>query len=348
MQNVRIENIVGRRNEMKRTLYIFQNGELRRKDHSLYFETEGRKKYIPVENTSDIYIFGEVDVSKRFLEFASQKQIIVHYFNHYGYYVGSFYPREHLNAGHVILKQAEHYLDGRKRLNLARRFIEGSIQQMGRVLKYYRSRLEAKDVFDNVLHDFEKESLLLSDAQSVGQLMALEGHVREKYYSTFDTIIRHPDFVFEKRTKRPPHNRLNALISFGNSIVYTMCLSEIYKTYLDPRIGFLHSTNFRRFSLHLDVAEIFKPIIVDRLIFSLINKKMLVKKHFDKLTDGILLSEEGRKIFVSELEKKMQTTVQHRHLGKSVSYRRLIRLELYKIQKHLLGEKEYEPYAAKW
>lgn len=124
-----------------------------------------------------------------------------------------------------------------------------------------------------------------------------------------------------------------------------MCLSEIYKTYLDPRIGYLHSTNFRRFSLNLDIAEIFKPIIVDRLIFSLVNKKMLTKKHFEKLTDGILLSEEGRKVFISELDKKMQTTVQHRHLGKSVSYRRLIRLEL---QKHLLGEKPYESYTAKW
>lgn len=127
-----------------------------------------------------------------------------------------------------------------------------------------------------------------------------------------------------------------------------MCLSEIYKTYLDPRIGYLHSTNFRRFSLNLDIAEIFKPIIVDRLIFSLVNKKMLTKKHFEKLTDGILLSEEGRKVFISELDKKMQTTVQHRHLGKSVSYRRLIRLELYKLQKHLLGEKPYESYTAKW
>lgn len=127
--------------------------------------------------------------------------------------------------------------------------------------------------------------------------------------------------------------------------MYTMCLSEIYKTYLDPRIGYLHSTNFRRFSLNLDIAEIFKPIIVDRLIFSLVNKKMLTKKHFEKLTDGILLSEEGRKVFISELDKKMQTTVQHRHLGKSVSYRRLIRLEL---QKHLLGEKPYESYTAKW
>jgi CRISP-associated protein Cas1 len=333
---------------MKKTLYIFQSGELRRKDNSLYFETEERKRYIPVENTNDIYIFGEVDVSKKFLEFAAQKEIIVHYFNHHGYYVGSFYPREHLNAGHVILKQAEHYLDEGKRLDLARRFIEGSIQQMSRILKYYRSRLEEKTVFDEALKDFQKELLKLPTAQSVEQLMASEGHIREKYYSTFDTIIRHPDFVFEKRTKRPPHNRLNALISFGNSIVYTMCLSEIYKTYLDPRIGFLHSTNFRRFSLNLDIAEIFKPIIVDRLIFSLVNKKMLTKKHFEKLTDGILLSEEGRKIFISELDKKMQTTVQHRHLGKSVSYRRLIRLELYKLQKHLLGEKPYEPYAAKW
>ncbi|MGG3807893.1 CRISPR-associated endonuclease Cas1, partial [Geobacillus thermodenitrificans] len=124
--------------------------------------------------------------------------------------------------------------------------------------------------------------------------------------------------------------------------------TEIYKTYLDPRIGFLHSTNFRRFSLNLDIAEIFKPIIVDRLIFTLVNRNMLSHKHFEKLTDGILLNEEGRKLFVSELEKKMQTTVQHRHLGKSVSYRRLIRLELYKVQKHLLGEKTYEPYAARW
>jgi CRISP-associated protein Cas1 len=333
---------------MKKTLYIFQSGELRRKDNSLYFETEERKRYIPVENTNDIYIFGEVDVSKKFLEFAAQKEIIVHYFNHHGYYVGSFYPREHLNAGHVILKQAEHYIDSAKRLDLARLFVKGAIQQMTRVIKYYRSRLPETDVLDRVLAAIEQEEGRVKQAQTVEQLMAAEGHIREMYYSTFDVIIRHPDFVFERRTKRPPHNRLNALISFGNSIVYTMCLSEIYKTYLDPRIGFLHSTNFRRFSLNLDVAEIFKPIIVDRLIFTLVNKKMLSAKHFEKLTDGILLNEEGRKLFVSELEKKMQTTVQHRHLGKSVSYRRLIRLELYKIQKHLLGEKTYEPYAAKW
>src|SRR5690606_32259146 len=108
---------------------------------------------------------------------------------------------------------------------------------------------------------------ILPQQNSVEELMAVEGHAREAYYSTFDYIIGDDDFRFEKRSQRPPLNRLNALISFGNSLCYTIALSEIYKTYLDPRIGYLHATNFRRFSLNLDLAEIFKPIFVDHLIF---------------------------------------------------------------------------------
>ncbi|UFJ39855.1 type I-B CRISPR-associated endonuclease Cas1b [Brevibacillus humidisoli] len=334
---------------MKKTLYIFKSGELRRKDNSLYFESEERKKYIPIEDTNDIYIFGEVDVSKRFLEFVSQKEVCLHYFNHYGYYVGSFYPREHQNAGHVVMKQAEHYIDSDKRMTLARKFVHGSIGQMSQVLKYYTGRVgSGTGVLTQLLAQFKDTAKPLADAGSIEEIMAVEGHAREKYYSAFDYIIGNPDFPFEKRSKRPPLNRLNALISFGNSICYTMVLSEVYKTYLDPRIGYLHSTNFRRFSLNLDVAEIFKPIVVDRLIFTLINKKMLTKKDFDKHIDGITLSESGKKTFISELDKRMQTTVNHRHLGKSVSYRRMIRLELYKIQKHILGEKEYVPYQSLW
>ena len=335
---------------MKKTLYIFQNGELRRKDNSLYFESEERRKYIPVENTNDIYIFGEVDVSKRFLEFAAKKEICIHYFNHFGYYIGTFYPREHYNAGHVIVKQVEHYIDYEKRLRLARIFINGSIDQMLQVLKYYRTRLKDRkeDLIELIQELTEDKQQLFSVKSSIEELMAVEGHARERYYQAFDYIIGNPDFVFEKRTKRPPENRLNALISFGNSICYTTVLSEIYKTYLDPRIGYLHATNFRRFSLNLDVAEIFKPIMVDRLIFTLLNKKMLTKNDFDKHTNEITLSERGRKKFIEEMDKRMRTTVKHRHLGKSVSYRRLIRLELYKIQKHVLGEKEYEPYHSLW
>jgi CRISPR-associated protein Cas1 len=334
---------------MKKTLYIFTNGELKRKDNSLYFESEGQRKFIPVEDTNDIFIFGEVDVTKRFLEFASQKEICVHYFNHHGYYVGSFYPREHLNAGHVILKQAEHYLDPDKRLHLARLFVKGAIGQMRRVIKYYVSRVKAgHEALDHCVKRLDEQMAALHLPKSIEELMAVEGHAREAYYSTFDYIIDDPDFPFEKRSQRPPLNRLNALISFGNSLCYTIALSEIYKTYLDPRIGYLHATNFRRFSLNLDLAEIFKPILVDRLIFTLINKRMITKKDFDRQTGAILLTENGKRTFVAEMDNRLKTTVNHRHLGRTVSYRRLMRLELYKIQKHLLGEKEYEPYQALW
>lgn len=334
---------------MKKTLYIFQNGQLRRKDNSLVFEGEQGKKYIPVENTNDIYIFGEIDVTKKFLEFVSQKEIVLHFFNHHGYYTGTYYPREHLNAGHVIVKQVEHYIDPEKRLILARLFVKGSLSQMARVLKYYRTRIaHGREKLEEILQDFDQIVEQIALTPGIEELMACEGHAREKYYSVFDLILNDPDFVFERRSKRPPHNRLNSLISFGNSILYTLVLSEIYKTYLDPRIGYLHTTNFRRFTLNLDVAEIFKPIFVDRVIFTLINKKMLKKKHFDKTVGGILLNEEGKRIFIKELEDRLLTTVNHRHLGKNVSNRRLMRLELYKLQKHFLGESDYQPYEALW
>lgn len=343
-------NTAGRRVEMKKTLYIFQSGVLKRKDNSLFFESDAQRKFIPVEDTNDIYIFGEVDVSKKFLEFASQKEICIHYFNHYGYYMGTFYPREHLNSGQVVLRQAEHYIDQEKRFELAKIFVNGSIGQMKNVLKYYKSRTEkGKENFVETINELDQNLKVMPDSGKIEDLMAIEGHSREKYYQMFDFIIGgKKDFLFDKRSRRPPLNKMNALISFGNSICYTFVLSEIYKTYLDPRIGYLHATNFRRFSLNLDIAEIFKPIMIDRLIFTLINKRMLTKKDFDSHTNEILLSEKGRKIFITKLDQRMKTTVNHRHLGKHVSYRRLIRLELYKLQKHIMGEKAYKPYQSLW
>ena len=178
--------------------------------------------------------------------------------------------------------------------------------------------------------------------------MGLEGNIRDMYYKGFDNIIENEDFIFEHRTRRPPQNHLNALISFGNSLLYTLVLSEIYKTHLDPRIGFLHTTNFRRFTLNLDIAEIFKPIIVDRIIFTLIGRRMITIDDFEKDMGGILLKENSMKRFVEEFDSKLKTTIQHRELRRNVSYNRLIRIELYKLEKHLIGEREYTPFVSRW
>jgi CRISPR-associated protein Cas1 len=330
---------------MKRPIYIFSNGELKRKDNTLCLETEEGKNYIPVENTEEIYVFGEVQVNKRFLEFATQNQIIVHFFNHYDYYIGSFYPREFMNSGYMILKQAEHYLDKEKRIILAKEFVKGAIKNILQVVNYYKNR--GRDLKDIISKIRELETRI-DDLTQIDEIMAIEGNIRENYYSSFDRILEDPDFKFFKRSKRPPENNLNTLISFGNSLIYTIILSEIYKTHLDPRIGFLHSTNFRRFTLNLDIAEIFKPIIVDRVIFTLIGRKIINKDDFEKDFEGLILKEKAKKEFIKELEAKLSATFNHRELGKNVSYRRLIRLELYKLEKHLMGEKKYVPFVAKW
>ena len=330
---------------MKKTLYFFSDGILQRKDNTIFDETENNKRFLPVEDVSEIMIFGEVNFNKTLLELLAQKEVILHYFNYYGYYTGSFYPREHLNSGYAILKQAEFYMDEHKRLNLAKIIITGAIKNIRQVVKYYLNR--GKDL-DNILEKIELGLNKIDSVESIAELMAVEGNTRELYYKGFDIIINDKDFMFEERTRRPPQNYLNTLISFGNTLAYTTCLSEIYKTHLDPRIGYLHSTNFRRFSLNLDVAEIFKPILVDRIIFNCIGKKIITKKDFVKDSEGIILKEKGKKSFIENWDEKLKTTINHRDIGRSISYRRLIRLELYKIEKHIMGEKQYAPFIAKW
>lgn len=333
------------RSGMKEALYIFSDGQLKRKDDTLLFESENGKKYIPVEHVREIYVFGEINVTKKFLEFASRKEILLHFFNYHGYYTGTFYPREHHVSGHVTVRQAENYLDPEKRLDLARRFVEGGTNNMLQVMKYYASR--GHDT-GQVMASIEEEIRRISDVTTIEGMMGVEGTIRQIYYQGFDHIIQDGDFRFGRRTRRPPQNRLNVLISLGNSLLYSIALSEIYKTHLDPRIGFLHTANFRRFSLNLDVAEIFKPVIVDRVIFTVLGRKQIRSDDFDQEVEGLILKESARKIFVQEMERKLASTFYHRRLKRNVSYRHLIRLELYKIQKHVVGDEPYTPFVARW
>ncbi|MEO0164508.1 MAG: type I-B CRISPR-associated endonuclease Cas1b [candidate division WOR-3 bacterium] len=318
---------------MKRVIYIFQSGKLSRKDNTLMLENESGNRSIPVNAVSDINVFGEVSLNTKLLTFLSKNNIVLHFFNHYGFYVGSFYPREYYNSGLMTVLQVQHFLDEENRLFLAKSFVLGSVLNMAKNLK-------------DVCNDFLDDIGILESAKTIPEIMAYEGKKRERYYSFFGDLINLEEFVFEKRTKRPPKNPLNALISFGNSLLYTTVLSEIYRTHLDPRIGYLHETNQRSFTLNLDIAEVFKPIIVDRVIFRLLNRKRITLKHFDQKTDASFLTENGMKIFVEEYEKKLSETIRYKNIGK-VSYRRLIRLECYKLYKHFLGEKVYKPFTIK-
>ena len=328
---------------MSRDVFIFSTGKLHRKNNTLYFtDEEGKSKPLPIEQTESIHLFGQVDFNTSLLHILTQYDVRLHIYNYYGYYDGTYYPRNSRLSGYTTIQQSVHYLDLEKRLYLAKSFIYSAVHHMQRNIRKAGAELQTH------IDTLSSRVSLLDQATSVQQLMGIEGQCRQIYYDAFPQMLREGAFNWEYRSKRPPHDPLNALISFGNSLMYTSVVSEIYKTMLDPTISYLHEPSSKRFSLSLDLAEIFKPLIIDPLVFNLVNNRRIQKKHFTNQEGIIYLSDEGKKIFLAAYDDKMKTTFKHRKLNRNVSYRYLIRLEAYKIIKHVIGDEKYKPFKAWW
>lgn len=353
---------------MKQNLYLFSNTIMRRKDNTVLIEASqtskpiheadvdegnpevllpastpedgGKKKFIPAENIDSIFAFGDTRFNTRFLSFVSKHYIPVHYFNYYGKYVGSFMPKEEISSGNIALKQAEFYFDRRKRTEIAKKFILGASKNAVTNLQYYLYRNAPLDeeiaVIKNLIEGVEI-------ATSVGELMGLEGNVKSTYYRAWQKIFKQ-DVDFAKRVKRPPDNMINALISYGNVIAYSVCLNEIFRTGLVPSIGYLHSPGDNRFPLSFDIAEIFKPVIVDKTIFKVINLNMIDENDFVRRGDSFLMKDKAKRCFVENLENRLKTTFFHNEMKRHITYKTLIRLECYSLIRHLKDEEEYNPF----
>jgi CRISPR-associated protein Cas1 len=305
------------------------------------------KRPIPIEDVEAFYLFGETDLNTKLLNFLARHRVPLHVFNYYGFYSGTFYGRQEISSGYLLVHQVRHYDDAAKRLDIARRLVDGASFNILKTLKYYGAASRGRDMSPFVTA-IEAERAKIDRAPDVNSVMGLEGTIRATYYQAWPLIFSAPWAEFQKRVRRPPDNPINALISFSNSLCYTLALSEIYRTPLSPLISFLHEPGARRFSLSLDIAEIFKPILCDRILFKLVNNGELRPQHFDDKLNFCYLKEEGRKIFLREWNDRLQQTIEHRNLGRKVSYRRLMRLECYKLQKHLLGIETYQPFKIWW
>ena len=318
--------------------------EFQELDPEIQFEPSDVKKVIPIVDVDSIYVFGEADFNRKFFNFCGSNHIPIHIFNYFGFYSGTFYPREFLNSGKLLIHQVSFQQQIPERLKLARAFVNGAAGNILKNLHYYNARDKDCAPF---IEDIEKLRKKIAETKSVSALMGIEGNIHQIYFRAW-TLIINREINFTKRVRRPPDNMINALIGFANSMVYTTCLAEIYRTQLNPLVSFLHEPGTKRFSLSLDLAEIFKPLLADRLIFSLLNKKQLTEKHFTRKGKVCWLSDAGRKIFIREFDGRLSTTVKHRRLGRNMSYRRLVRLECYKLIKHLLGQEEYKPFVIWW
>lgn len=329
---------------MGSTRYITSMGELTRKDNSLCFRKEGKNVYIPVENTKEIYCLNEISINTKLLDFLSRNNIVVHFFNYYEGYNGTFYPKNQYNSGRLLIKQVEKYSSSR--LVVAKAIVKAIGENIEEVLYHYykHNKKDVKGTIDWIRKEF---TLKIDNANNIKEVMAIEGEVWQKFYSNFKYFLPE-DFIMNKRVRRPPDNPINAMISFGNTLLYTKTISAIYRTHLDQRISFLHEPSEGRFSLSLDISEAFKPVIVYKTIFDLVNnKKITVSKHFDKKVNYCLLNEEGRNIFISAFEERLESVFIHPTLKRKVSYRTAIKLDCYKLIKFILEDKDFRPFNMK-
>lgn len=326
--------------------YIFSTGSLFEKDFSIVFKNEEKGNvYIPVQSVKELYLFNECTITTKLLELFSRNNIIVHCFDYNGNYTGTFYPREQYTSGKVTVKQAELYFLHRD--IVARNIVLYIAKNIHTVLYHYYKH-DIKDI--KVYLDWLKKYVpnLLEKSLTINQIMFVEGQIWMKFYDCFQYILPE-DFVMNKRVRRPPNNPINALISFGNTLLYTKTISQIYQTHLDQSISFLHEPSDGRFSLCLDLCEVFKPLIVFRTIFECVNhRKITVEKHFEKNLNYCILNEKGKKIFVQEFDKRLHSTFKHNKLGRIISYQQAIKLDGYKLIKFILEGEEFLPFCEEY
>lgn len=326
---------------MGKTRYINSPGILSRKDNSIAFRKNDKNVYIPVENTKEIFCLNEVQLNSSFLSFVSKSNITLHFFDYYGNYTGTFYPKEYLLSGKVSVMQVKKFNESR--LTIAKSIVDGIRKNIICLLEhYYRHGIkELKPNLDYLRKDCK---IKLNNVEDIKTLLSVEGDIWHEFYSTFNKILP-DDFIFNKRVKRPPDNPINAMISFGNSILYSKSVTIIYNTHLNQSISFLHEPSEGRFSLSLDITEVFKPIVVYKTIFELVNnKKIKVDKHFEKKLNYCILNDKGKEIFIEALEKRLDSVREHPRLKRKVSMKTLIKLDCYKLLKCILEDTEFIPY----
>lgn len=315
--------------------YLLKSGTLSKTSDSLTLKNTNENIEIPLEAVDNLMIFGNVTFTTPALSLLSDKKIHVSLFSERGWYITSIQPENYLQSGVVLSKQVEHYTDPIKRMELAKKFVIGAAKNMRKV---------------TIRLGGEKSILMTREIEmtrSIQELMGIEGNIHIKYLEILDRKLPRK-FKIENRTRRPPENYINSMMSYLYSVLYGIVSAEIFGTHLSPSISYLHELSERRSSLALDVAEIFRPIFCDRTILRLVNLKIMNESDFVSQEGyGIFLNDSGKRKILQEFDKKMQETTFVKSINRKASNRHLIKLELYKIEKHILGDVKYKPYLTK-
>ena len=326
----------------KNSIDVLSDGILRQRDYAALFSDAAGDTSIPLDTVERINVFSSVIFDSGFLEKAMRAGVYINVFNKDYSPLGRFVPFGPIRAQSLIFEQLSAYNDPTRRLALAKEFDLASIHNLRLNIRYYNKQHE-QAAFKSALSGINRLYGEMKNCSNYDDLLLKEARVRELYYGCFDLFIRNEAFVFQKRSRRPPLNEVNSMLSFCNIVLYNYIATEILKSSLDIRVGFLHATNRRLESLNLDIAEIFRPLLTDRIVFTAVNRKEIGLSHFMREKNGgVYLNAEGKKLLLRRFYEKLSDTLL---IGDAhVSYAMLIDSEIQKLTRYFRSGEAYKAF----
>jgi CRISPR-associated protein Cas1 len=302
---------------------------------------------VRLREVSQVSLFGSVQLSAQALRELAARDVTILHLSYGGWLVAVTTPPPHKNI-ELRRRQFQAAANPRLCLYLARAFVSGKIRNSRTLL-----RRNARDLKDNVVHRLADYRRKAERAESLNELLGMEGMAARDYFANFTAMLKASDvakttFDFEGRNRRPPRDPINALLSFLYSMLAKDMTVTLIRTGFDPYLGFFHQPRYGRPALALDLIEEFRPLIADSVVIGMINNCEIRPTDFISRAGSVALKSDGRKRLLEAYERRLDTEVTHPRFGYSISYRRVFEVQARLLGRFLLGEiPGYEPFCTR-
>lgn len=324
-----------------------------REDSGLYKKGErlivkqGKKKVadIPLVKVDQIVVFANASISGSLISLLLKANVPIAYLSYYGKYKGRLVP-EYSKNSLLRIKQFKSFNNDKFCLEVAKKIVKGKLTNM-RTLLMRDTRDDRPKEVTKILTKIKGMISKATNAKTIDKLRGYEGMGSRYYFSKFDSILD-DEFEFKKRTRRPPKDPINCMLSFGYTLLLNDVLSALYLVGFDPYIGFFHSNQYGKPALALDLMEEFRPIIVDSVIKTIVNKGMVSKGDFEEEYGTFKMKDSARNTFLEQYEQRLRREFTHPVFEYKISWRRAMELQARLMAKIIIGEiKEYPPLLIK-
>lgn len=298
---------------------------------------------VPMIKVDGVVVLGRATISPAAMIELLERKIPLSFLTGTGRYLGRLEPPLTKN---IFVRSAQWKASGEsaQAIHVVRGFIRGKLKNYRNSLLRAQRENEGLDL-QAAIARLEQAIAPINNTEKIDSLRGLEGAGSAAYFGSFAQLIRVKEFRFETRNRRPPTDPVNALLSFGYSLLANDVQSAVNIVGFDPYLGYLHVERYGRPSLALDLMEEFRPIVVDAMVLSVINRRVLTVNDFttEPLSGAVSLSDEGRRSFLRAYEQKKQSEFKHPVMGRKCSYQEAFEIQARLLGKYLMGETEQYP-----